>query len=240
MIEIFYVFNSDPPTFFLAVHLFDLYIWMSNIKIANNDLHLIGITCIYLASKMEDIIPLRMSHLKSKIGHNKFSEKEIKKNEKILIIAIDFQLISTSTYDFIKAFIFDFCYNNRGFITSLNMNRHIENLENICIYLAKMMCHSDEFSSYKYSLKAIVSIIVAFDILKSNSKNFDKNAEVFMSDWVRIFLFILQIFFLIKESQIDINIINEVYDELFNYYHKYDTMKFINFNLNRTHNLEFD
>ena len=184
MIEVLYAYNSDPPTFFLAVHLMDLYIWRTKNPINNNDIHLIGVTCLYLASKMEDIIPLRMSHVKTKISHNKFSEKEIKKCEKNILESIDFEIITTSTYDFIKTFIFDFCHNNRHSIKTLNMSRQVESFERICVFLAKMMCHSDEFSVHNYSLKAIASIIAAFDILRSNSKNLKKEAESFMRDWV--------------------------------------------------------
>lgn len=193
MIEVLYAYNSDAPTFFLAVHIMDLYVSRSKLNLSNNDVHLIGVTCLYLASKMEDIIPLRMNHVKSKIGHNKFSEKEIKKCEKSILETIDFDIISTSTYDFVKTFIFDFCHNNRDSIKALNMKKHIESFDSICIFLSKMMCHSEEFSSCHYSLKAIASIIAGFDILRSNSKNLKKEAESFMRDWVRksIKIFIL-------------------------------------------------
>ena len=189
MIEVLYAYNSDAPTFFLAVHLLDFYIARCKSAVNNNDVHLIGVTCLYLASKMEDIIPLRMSHVKSKIGHNKFTEKEIKKCEKSVLETIDFDIITTSTYDFVKTFIFDFCHNNRDSIKTLNMKRHIDSFDSICIFLSKMMCHSEEFSSCNYSLKAIASIIAAFDILRSNSKNLKKEAESFMRDWVSSTIF---------------------------------------------------
>jgi len=38
----------------------------------------------------------------------------------------------------------------------------------------------------------------------------------------------------------DPEVINGVYSKLVDYYQKYDTMKFINFNLNKTHTLDFD
>jgi hypothetical protein len=185
MIEVLYAYNSDPPTLFLAIHLFDLYLSKSKSVLSNNDIHITGITCLYIASKMEDIIPLRMSHIKSKIGHNKFSEKEIRKKEKIILETIEFDIISTSTYDFIKTFIFDFCHNNREYINSLKMYCHIDCFENICLFLSKMMFHHEEFTTYKYSLKAIACIVAAFDILRSNSKNLSKEAEEFMRRWVR-------------------------------------------------------
>lgn len=185
MIEVLYAYHSDSPTLFLAVHLFDSYIAKSETILTNNDVHLVGIVCIYLASKMEDLIPLRMSHVKAKIGHNKFSEKKIREKEKIILQTINFKMIATSTYDFVKTFIFDFYHNNQESIMKLNMYKHIECFENICLFLCKLMFHNEEFTNYKYSLKAIASIVTAFDILRSHAKDFSKDSETFMRQWVR-------------------------------------------------------
>jgi hypothetical protein len=186
MIEVLYAYNSDPPTLFLAVEIMDNFISHSKNILTNQDIHLTGICCIYIASKMEDIIPLRMSHVKTKIGHNKFSEKEIKKREKLILETVNFNVITTSTYEFIKTFIYDFNHNNREFIKSLNMSHHVDTYENICVFLSKMMCHTEEFTPFSYSLKAIACIVAAFDILRSNSKDFQKDAENFMRQWVKL------------------------------------------------------
>jgi hypothetical protein len=188
MIEVLYAYHSDSPTLFLAVHLFDLYIFKSDVVLTNNDIHLTGIVCLYLASKMEDLVPLRMSHVKAKIGHNKFSEKKIREKEKVVLNTINFKMISTSTYDFVKTFIYDFYHNNQESIKQLNMYKHIDCFENICLFLSKLMFHNEEFSSYKYSLKAIASIVTAFDILRSNAMDLSKDAENFMRQWVNYFV----------------------------------------------------
>lgn len=186
MIEVLYAYNSDTPTLFLAVDIMDCFIAKSKAPIHNQDIHLTGICSMYIASKMEDIIPLRMSHVKSKIGHNKFSEREIKAREKLILDTLNFNIIKTSTYDFIKTFIFDFCHNNRDFIKNLNMSHHIDIFDNICVFLSKMMCHNEDFAPFNYSLKAISCIVAAFDILRSNSTKLSKDAEHFMRQWVSI------------------------------------------------------
>lgn len=149
IIEVLYAYSCDVPTFFLAVHLLDSYVYQSKTTLSINEFHLSGICCIYLASKMEDIIPLRMSHIKAKIGHNKFSEKEIKKREKMILTDIKFDVITTSTYDFINTFILDFKLNNKELIKRLDMNKHIDALSNVCIFLAKLMTLHDEFTPHK-------------------------------------------------------------------------------------------
>jgi len=230
MLEVLYAYNSDSPTIFLAVHLMDTYFAKSKVILTNNDVHLTGMTCLYIASKMEDIIPLRMSHVKSKIGHNKFSEKDIRKKEKTILETINFDIISTSTFDFIKTFIFDFCHNNKDYINTLNMQHHIEAFDNICVFLSKMMFHHEEFSTFKYSLRAIACIVAAFDILRSNSKELSKDSENFMRQWI---------LFIISESQYDPELINSTYNKLVDFYAKYDKLNCISYNLNKTHSLHF-
>lgn len=149
MIEVLSAYNSDPQTFSLAVQIMDLYIAKSQNVLTNNDVHLLGIVSMYIASKMEDIIPLRMNHVKSKISHNKFSEKEIKRKEKNILETIDFETITSSTYDFIRTFVFDFIHNNRIQIHKLNMFHHIDVFDNVAIFLSKLIYHNEDFSNYK-------------------------------------------------------------------------------------------
>jgi len=230
MIEVLVVYHSDEPTLFLAVHIMDQYFAKSKAALSNNDVHLIGITCLFIASKMEDIIPLRMSHVRSKIGHNKFSEAEIKKKEKQILEAIGYDLITSSTAEFIKTFIFDFLHNNKEHILKLDMADNIVQFDNICIFLAKMMLHSEEFSSINYSLKAIACIIAAFDILRSNSHSLTKDSENFIRQWI---------LFIINESNYGSDSINSAYTRIVDFYAKYETINYINFNLNKTHPMEF-
>lgn len=149
MIEVLSAYNSDPQTFSLAVQLLDMFLARTQSVLTNNDIHLIGISCMYIASKMEDIVPLRMNHVKSKISHNKFSEKEIKKKERAILETINFETINSSSYDLIRTFIFDFIYNNRLHLHRLDMFHHIDVFDNVAVFLSKLIYHSYEFSNYK-------------------------------------------------------------------------------------------
>jgi len=104
LIEVLEVYHSDAPTLFLTIQIMDSFLSRTKSTLSNSDVHLTGICSVFLASKMEDIIPLRMSHVKNKIGHNKFPEQDIKKREKEILKAINFDLIGTSAFDFIKTF----------------------------------------------------------------------------------------------------------------------------------------
>lgn len=187
ILEVFYAYQCDQPAFFLAVDIMDHYFYKESKVLCDENIHLIGIVSMFIASKMEDLIPLRMIHVKGKIGHNKFSEDQIKKKEKEILNLLDFNIITVSTYDFVKTIICDLSINNCETIDLLNMSCHIDSFDNVSQFLAKLITLENEFCVYSYSLKGICCIIVSFDIIRSNSKTFTKEMEDFIRQWVRIY-----------------------------------------------------
>lgn len=74
MVEVLAVYKSEDDTLFLAVHIMDLFIDKFITAIRTEEIHLIGITSMFIASKFEDVIPIRMNSVVGKIAHNMFSE----------------------------------------------------------------------------------------------------------------------------------------------------------------------
>ena len=99
------------------------------------------------------------------------------------------------------------------------------------------------FNSFRDSLKAVSCIVAAFDILRSNSQTFNKDSEDFMRQWViknkKFILLFFQILFLINESTYETKLINDVYSVIVDYYNKYESIKFIQCNLSKSHALTF-
>lgn len=60
MVEVIKACDCSDSTFFLSVKLMDLYFLKELIPIEVNELHLIGVVCMFIASKYYDIQPLRM------------------------------------------------------------------------------------------------------------------------------------------------------------------------------------
>jgi hypothetical protein len=73
MIEVLTNFKCEEQTYFLASSIMDRYFKKKQKSIEIADLHLLGVTCMYIASKYEDIYPLKMSMVYEKIGHKKLS-----------------------------------------------------------------------------------------------------------------------------------------------------------------------
>jgi len=230
MIEVLHAYHCDVQSLFIAVSAMDLYLQKSTVSLDNSNMHLIGVTCIYIASKYEDVIPIRMSSVHTKIAHKTFSETQIKEQERTILKVIEWDLFHVTIYDFINTFMFDFIHNNSHTLEQLGIERLIENFDNIAIFLAKLTLHFDIFCQYLNSLKAIACIIVARDLLLSYSK-FDKETDDFLKDWI---------LFLIKESEYSTNEILEVYTKINDCYHNYEHLNYISFNLSKTQPLNFD
>ena len=84
MIEVLSNYHCDESTYFESVNLMDRYFKVCDVKkkiLQPVELHLIGVTCMFIASKYQDIYPLRLKIMHEKIAHRKLSTDEIKRKE---------------------------------------------------------------------------------------------------------------------------------------------------------------
>ena len=78
MIEVLTNFKSDDQTFFLACSLLDRYFKGKEKTCEVTDLHIIGVTTMFIASKYEDYYPIKMKIVFEKIAHQKLKIEDIK------------------------------------------------------------------------------------------------------------------------------------------------------------------
>lgn len=230
LFEVLYAYKCDEPTFYMTMHLFDAYLFKCQKKLTNSDIHLIGITCLYVSSKFEDYIPLDMNTVRNKIAHGKFSEKQIQNKEKQLLELMEFKIMGASTFDFIKNFIYDFIFNNKKIITKIKGKRNIEILEETAIYISKLILHSEIFSGFKSSIKAIACIVLSFNIVRENVEDFNGEIEKFTSDWIK---------FLVEQSRYEPDFIMQLYYKMEEYYKAFDSTPLIQNNLKKNVCLPF-
>ena len=64
MVQVYRVLKvSAPQTFFLSAKIFDRYLiekQKNKESIFQEDLYLIGLSCVFISSKYEDVVPIRM------------------------------------------------------------------------------------------------------------------------------------------------------------------------------------
>ena len=85
MLQIFRVLKkSTDQTYFLSVRIFDIFFRImnrDNIIVKRDQAHLIGLTCLFIASKFEDLVPIRMKQMIKDASHLKYSARDIISSE---------------------------------------------------------------------------------------------------------------------------------------------------------------
>ena len=105
MIEVLTNFKCDDQTFFLAVSLMDRYFKSKPETREISDLHIIGVTCMFIASKYEDIYPLKMKMVHEKIAHQKLAIEDIKTLELDILKTVNYMIPAPTVLDFMRVYL---------------------------------------------------------------------------------------------------------------------------------------
>lgn len=105
MIEVLTNFKCDDQTFFLSVSLLDRYFKSKSETREVSDLHIIGVTTMFVASKYEDIYPLKMKMVYEKIAHKKLPMERIKALEMDILKAINYRIAAPTSLEFLKVYL---------------------------------------------------------------------------------------------------------------------------------------
>lgn len=107
MIEVCVSFKFSNRTYFLAVAILDRYFIASHqygVVLQNKDIHSLGVTALYMASKYEDVFPLHSKIVAEKIAHFAISAEQIVKKEREILQMFSFQLDFVTHYDFYQTY----------------------------------------------------------------------------------------------------------------------------------------
>jgi len=200
MIEVLSNYHCDEATYFESINLMDRYFKECDIRkqiLQPSELHLIGVTSMFIASKYQDIYPLRLKIVQDKIAHNKLTCQEIKDKEEEITRYLNYNIGLPTMWDFINLFLEEIFYINcnkhqiknqilldtyyQDIITDedddlgdLINSKYTKNMLNllkyVCIYLAKMNCHDYQLMQKKHSLLAASTIFVAIKICEQINK----------------------------------------------------------------------
>ena len=200
MIEVLTNYHCDESTYFESINLMDRYFKQCEIKkqiLEPAELHLIGVTSMFIASKYQDIYPLRLKIVQDKIAHNKLTCKEIKEKEDEIMRYLNYNIGLPTMWDFITIFLEEIFFINCNHhhiknkillenyyedklkeedvqLGNLINNKYTKNMVNllkyVCIYLGKMNCHDYVLMQKKPSLLAASTIFVAIKICEQINK----------------------------------------------------------------------
>ena len=232
MVEVLSVFNCMDETFFLSVNIMDIFYFKTKKVLCNEDVHLIGIASMFISSKFQEIYPLSLKNCVSRIGHDLFSENDVKKMECQILedIGLDI-LVTTSVYDFLKTYFYDFYYNNNKLIKN-NCDMNVYSMIKLTAkYLSKLVVHYEYFYKYENSMKAIGCIVTAVKLVGFYLKEkFTQNDRNIYSQWIM---------FLLDQDNFDKQKMETLVNKIYLIFNHYPKSKSISKNLNRFMKLPF-
>jgi len=165
MIEVLSSFNCNPNTFFVSIDIMDTYLQKTTKVFETKDIHMIGVTSMLLASKMEEIIPFKVSTVVDKMTHGKMKHKEVVDCEADILAALNFKMLEQPS---IFVFI-EFLLVKLGLHDNLLTN----DITKVVIYISKMLLH-DYSLIIKYPLKYLAAscIYICFKIVEQVNQDF--------------------------------------------------------------------
>ncbi|CAI2367026.1 unnamed protein product [Moneuplotes crassus] len=104
-VEIVCNFGCSMNTFYLAVRIMDQYFNAYKGHLSLRNLHLIGVTSIFIASKMEDIVPFSLRIIHEKIAHQNLSKGSILNREKEIFDTLYFNVNFPTVSNFTNIFL---------------------------------------------------------------------------------------------------------------------------------------
>lgn len=165
MIEVLCSFNCSPNTYFVSIDIMDCYLQKTSRTLDTKDIHLVGVTSMLLASKMEEIIPFKVSTVVDKMTHGKIKAREVVECETDILTTLDFKLLEQPSI-----FVFvEFLLVKLGF----HDNPLSEDVNKVVTYITKMLLH-DYTLITKYPLKYLAAscIYICFKIVEQVNRDF--------------------------------------------------------------------
>lgn len=99
MVEVLSAFKSSDQTFFVAVGIMDSFMKHNQKRLVSNEMHLLGVTSVFIASKIEETPPIKIKVASDKISHKRLSPESIEKMEEVILETLNFSLSDSTLYD---------------------------------------------------------------------------------------------------------------------------------------------
>ena len=170
IIEVLSLFKQSNQTIFRAVHLLDLYLKNEKSSKTVKDLHLLGVVCMFIASKLCEVRPLKIERVVRDIGKKKFKKHQILNLELQLIETVKFKLNYSTML----------CFSSCLFRVSGLPKQFIHSIEKYSILLQKMYLFSyDILNVFSYHELALYSAIISLKLFQHSHQNFSPQKTIY-------------------------------------------------------------
>ncbi|CAF1971863.1 unnamed protein product [Rotaria magnacalcarata] len=163
LIEVADEYKLNDETLFLCVQYVDRF--LSTVNVTRSKLQLVGTTCMYVASKYEEMYPPALDEF-SFITDNTYETKHILRMEQIVMKMLNFSLSGPTCYTFIQYYLTFF----KPTISTKVGDDDYKCLMILTSYLCTLSLLQDRpFSSYRSSMIAASCILYANRLLKTDA-----------------------------------------------------------------------
>lgn len=162
ILEVLSHFQSEfsSSTFFRSVLILDQFIKYTHLTLCNEDIHLAGVTSMYIASKYEDLFHIRIKDFTQRAAHGKFVPPQIRETE-LLILASSGYCISYKTLNEIVDFYFLKIFSFEETNLFLETKKLTLNFLLFCTFEVK-------FNEFDARLLVVGVVLVAMKYLKNS------------------------------------------------------------------------
>lgn len=170
IIEVLCLFKQSNKTIFRAVHLLDLFLKCEKKPLSVKDLHLLGVVCMFVASKLCEVYPLKIGRVVNDIGKHKFTKETILEQERYLMQIVKFKLNHSTIFSF-SSCLFRISGLPSGIVSSI---------EKYSILLQKMFLYSyDILNVFSYHQLALYSAIISLKLFEHSRRNFSPQKIIY-------------------------------------------------------------
>lgn len=137
------------------------------------DLHLIGIVSIFIASKYEEVFAIKLDTVFQKVAHGKFSKEEIKLKELEILEVLDFQVFGPNLNKMLAV------TTNRMISQGLIQPEYLNLFEKAVAYFGKMVLYDYNLIA-KRGLRSLTSGVLhtALKLVEMVCENIDFMSKV--------------------------------------------------------------
>ncbi|CAD8147820.1 unnamed protein product [Paramecium pentaurelia] len=159
LVEITYAYQMNYSTFFIVCSILDEFQKKTQ-NISKDNLHLTGVSCIYLASKFNDVIPLRLDQAID-ISHNRLGRTKILQRELEIFQCLDHSLNFSNGFLFLTLLL--------RLYLSKKKDKENDIIE-IAYFTLKLCCFDYELQS-KYYQSEISAGCLSYAVMLVNSND---------------------------------------------------------------------
>lgn len=147
IVEVHSHFKLQEETLFLCVNLLDRVFERTSVR--KSDLQLIGVTCLFIASKVEEIYPPELSDF-AYITKNACAMKNILNKEREILKLLDFDIMTVYSYTLFQRIHFISKTPKKAF--------------NLGLFILEAMFYDEGFLNFNDYIKALSAMFIAVEI----------------------------------------------------------------------------